>query len=186
MPASRSRGLVAAIVLLVPLAGMAAFLAYGGRHRIFGSNEPDAPVAAPQGGIAALLDGLAERTADLPPERFHEQVNGAAEFLIALGGTRLVAWRIAGPPEATLELLEFRDDEGARRALEQDTGGDRTPGPGDEAWAGADSVFFRRGRRYVRLSAPGTGGSDAAAQLAGVAARVDERLRALAPAGGGS
>ena len=185
MPASRSRGLVAAIVLLLPLAGMAAFLAYGGRHRVFGSSELDSPPAVPAGGLAALLDGLAERTADLPPERFHEQVNGAAEFLIALGGTRLVAWRFAGPPEATLELLEFRDDAGARRALEQDAGGDRTPGPGDEAWAGADSVFFRRGRRYVRLSAPGASGPDAAAQLAGLAGRVDERLRAKAPAGSG-
>ena len=185
MPASRSRGLVAAIVLLLPLAGMAAFLVYGGRHRVFGSSELDTPPAVPAGGLAALLDGLAERTADLPPERFHEQVNGAAEFLIALGGTRLVAWRFAGPPEATLELLEFRDDAGARRALEQDAGGDRTPGPGDEAWAGADSVFFRRGRRYVRLSAPGASGPGAAAQLAGMAGRVDERLRAMAPAGGG-
>lgn len=186
MSASRSRGLVAAIVLLVPLAGMAAILAYGGRQRIFGSMERDAPAAAPSGGLASLLDGLAERTADLPPERFHEQVNGAAEFLIGIGATRLVVWRLAGPSGATLELLEFGDDAGARRALEQDAGGDRTPGPGDEAWAGADSVFFRRGRRYVRLSAPGSTGPDAAAEMTDVAARVDERLRAMASAGGGS
>jgi hypothetical protein len=186
MPASRSRGKVAAMLLLIPLAGLAAILAYGGRNRIFGSNDLDASTTVPAAGVASLLDGLAERTADLPPERFHEQVNGAAEFLIAIGGTRLVAWRFAGPPEATLELVEFRDDEGARRALEQDTGGDRTPGPGEEAWAGTDSVLFRRGRRYVRLSAPGASGPDAAAQLAEVAARVDERLRAVTPAGGGS
>ncbi len=188
MPASRSRGLVAAIALLVPLAGLAAFLVYGGRHRSFGSHEAGAPSAstASASGMAALLDGLAERTADLPPERFHEQVNGAAEFLIALGGTRIVAWRFAGPPQATLELLEFVDEDGARRALAQDAGADRTPGPGDEAWAGADSVFFRRGRRYARLSAPGMSGPDAPATLAAVAARVDERLRALASSGGGS
>jgi hypothetical protein len=186
MPASRSRGLVAATVLLVPLAVVAAFLAYGGRHRIFGPGDPDAPEAVAAGTVSSLLDGLAERTADLPPERFHEQVDGAAEFLIGIGATRIVAWRFEGPPEATLELLEFRADEGARRALEQDTGGDRTPGPGDEAWAGTDSVLFRRGRRYVRLSAPGASGPDAAAQLAGLAARVDERLRGLTAAGGGS
>ena len=185
MPASRPRGLVAAIALLVPLAGLIAFLVYGGRHRVFGAGEADAPIV-PASGIASLLDGLAERTADLPPERFHEQVDGAAEFLIALGGTRIVAWRFAGPPEATLELLEFGDEDGARRALEQDAGADRTPGPGDEAWAGADSVFFRRGRRYARLSAPGMSGPDAPAKLAAMAARVDERLRALASSGGGS
>jgi len=183
MPASRPRGLVAAIALLVPLAGLALFLAFGARHRTFGPTEAEPPAAS---RLAALLDGLAERTADLPPERFHEQVDGAAEFLIALGGTRLVAWRFAGPPEATLELIEFRDEGGARRALAQDTGADRTPGPGDEAWAGADSIFFRRGRRYARLSAPGMSGSDAPATLAAVAARVDERLRALASSGGGS
>jgi len=186
MAASRSRGLVAAIVLLVPLAGLAGFFVYGGRHRIFGWSEVGSPAPVQASGVTSLLDGLAERTADLPPERFHEQVDGAAEFLIAIGGTRLVAWRLAGPPEATLELLEFRDDEGARRALEQDTGGDRTAGPGDEAWTGADSVLFRRGRRYVRLSAPGASGPDAAAHLAEVASRVDERLRALTSREGGA
>jgi hypothetical protein len=182
MSASRSRGLVAAVLLLVPLAAVAAILAYGGRNRAFGPREASVSTSA-GGGAGALLDGLAERTADLPPERFHEQVNGAAEFLISIGATRIVAWRVAGPPEAFLELLEFRDEAGARRALEQDAGGDRTPGPGDEAWAGADSVMFRRGRRYVRLTAPGATGPEAAATLAAVAARVDERLRALSSGG---
>lgn len=183
MPASRSRGLVAAIVLLVPLAALAAFLAYGGRQRIFGPSDPG---AAPPGGVAARLDDFAERIADLPPERFHEQVNGAAEFLIGIGATRLVAWRVAGPPETTLELLEFRDEAGSRRALEQDAGADRTPGPGDEAWSGSDAVFFRRGPRYVRLSAPGATGPDTEARLAALAARIDERLRAPSVPGGGS
>lgn len=183
MSASRSRGLVAAVLLLVPLAAVAAILAYGGRNRAFGPREASVSTSA-RGGTGALLDGLAERTADLPPERFHEQVNGAAEFLISIGATRIVAWRVAGPPEAFLELLEFRDEAGARRALEQDAGSDRTPGPGDEAWAGADSVMFRRGRRYVRLNAPGATGAGAAERLAELAARIDERLRVPGPAGG--
>jgi hypothetical protein len=184
MPALRNRGLAAALLLLVPLFGLAALLAYGGRQRVFGPRDAAAAAASSVGGISTLLEGLAERTADLPPERFHEQVNGAAEFLISIGATRLVAGRIAGPPEAFLELLEFRDDGGARRALEQDAGSDRTPGPGDESWAGADSVMFRRGRRYVRLTAPGATGPETAAALAGIAARVDERLRALGSGGG--
>jgi hypothetical protein len=185
MSASRSRGLVAAILLLVPLAAAAAILVYGGRIRVFGPREASvSTLAAGGGGAGALLDGLAERTADLPPERFHEQVNGAAEFLISIGATRIVAWRVAGPPEAFLELLEFRDEAGARRALEQDAGGDRTPGPGDEAWTGADSVMFRRGRRYVRLNAPGATGAGAAERLAELAARTDERLRGAGAAGG--
>lgn len=182
MSASRSSGLAAAILLLVPLAAVAAVLVYGGRNRVFGPREASASTPA-GGGAGSLLDGLAERIADLPPERFHEQVDGAAEFLISIGATRIVAWRVAGPPEAFLELLEFRDEAGARRALEQDAGRDRSPGPGDEAWVGADSVMFRRGRRYVRLNAPGASGAGAAERLAGLAARIDERLRVLGPAG---
>lgn len=183
MSASRSRGLVAAILLLVPLAAVAAVLVHGGRNRAFGPREASASTPA-GGGAGSLFDGLAERVADLPPERFHEQVDGAAEFLISIGATRIVAGRVAGPPEVFLELLEFRDEAGARRALEQDAGSDRSPGPGDEAWVGADSVMFRRGHRYVRLNAPGASDAGAAERLAGLAARLDERLRVPGPAGG--
>jgi len=183
MSASRSRGLVAATLLLAGLAGVAGFLAYGGRHRIF-SSVIETPVPAQHDRLLLLLDGVASPRGDFPPERFHEQVDGAAEFLLSIGATRILVWDLPSPAGATLEVFAFRDEQGAKRALTQDAGEERTSGAGDEAWAGSDSVLFRRGRYYARLSAPGIEEEVDQAALASVAERVDGKLRELTPSTG--
>ena len=122
------------------------------------------------------LPGFPAPVADLGPERFHERVDGAAEVLRTDGCERLVVWRFRDPG-AEVSLLVFRDAAGAARELVRDAGTDRTPGPGDEAWAGASAVFFRRGRRYVRVLADSVA-SPAGTVLRDLARKVDDALRA--------
>lgn len=183
MPPVRPRGLVAALFLFAGLAGLVGAIAIGGRHRMFGSTlEAALPVRADP--LSGLLGDLASLRGDFPPERFHEQVNGAAEFLLGLGATRIFVWDLPSPAGGALEVFAFRSEEGAARALTQDAGDERTGSVGDEGWEGSDSILFRRGRYYARLSAAGIEEAADRAALAAAATRVDERLRDLAAADG--
>ena len=127
-------------------------------------HERLALLAAGADALAAALDGLSEADLDRSPAPGAWTIRQIVNHLADGETIWSIFLRMAlGVPDASAQLEWY---------------------PGNEAWAGADSVFFRRGRRYVRLSAPGASGPDAAAQLAGLAGRVDERLRAMAPAGG--
>lgn len=199
----RSSSLWVAGLLLIPLLGISAWLlnsvfnpeplqvptlpppsaAAPQKKNLLPEPAPP-PTAAPTTAVAAAEKPAAPpepKEAELPapedtysPERLFERVNGAADFLISLGCQQLSFWRLEDPP-ADLEILLFATGEGAGKALAQDAGPDRTPGPGDEAFVGGEAVFFRRGRAYVRLLAdPGAASVqalEAAAQRADTWAR---------------
>jgi hypothetical protein len=144
-----------AVVLLLaaPLVALAAWIALGGAKRSFGPAAP--PAHSVPDGVAGLPRpaGLGAPEADLPPDRFWERVDGAADGLIAAGCRRMVVWRTAAPP-AEIELLVFAAADGAAAFLGRDAGPERTPGGlGDEASVAPESIFFRRGRQYVRIIA---------------------------------
>ena len=126
----------------------------------------------------AAAPGLPRPEADLPQDRLEERVDGAAAYLTSIGCRRLVYWRLPAPA-ADLELLLFDTPAGAAKALARDAGPDRTPGPGDEAQAAPQSIYFRRGPAYVRLladpDAPAAPGA-----LAPVAAKLDAYLAGAA------
>jgi len=164
------------ILLLLPLAVILSWLASGWRDQSFG------PEAAPPAGATAAVPAFALAGLPLPledylPARLHERVNGAADALIADGCGRLLFWRMEEPP-AEIELLIFDSAEGAGRALARELGPDRTPGPGDEAWAGEEAVFFRRGPYYARLL-PEAGTKPGAAALLALAETVDAGVQTL-------
>ncbi|MBI4704562.1 MAG: hypothetical protein HY744_25950 [Deltaproteobacteria bacterium] len=158
-----------AVLLLGVLAALAAWL---GRGVLRPASVP-APPSAP--ASAARTAGYPAPQADYPAERLHERVDGAAELLLRTGCRRLLYWRAEQPP-ADIEVLAFAGLGGARLALERDAGTERTPGgPGDEGWASAQAVFFRRGAAYVRLIAdtPAPAGT-----LLAAARRLDRALGA--------
>lgn len=161
---ARLRPWLVGLALATPLIGLSAWLVRGAVVRSHGPRE-----AAP------LLPGLPPPQADLPAARLEERVDGAAEALRAQGCRRLLYWRFADPP-ADLELLEFRTAEGAGTALTREAGPERTSGPGDEAQASAQAVYFRRGPFFVRLFLdPGAAASPDV--LARKASEVDRALR---------
>jgi hypothetical protein len=174
MGRGRSRSLLAAALLLLPLAAILGWLAHGVWH-------PAAPPAgsapatqATASSKASALPGLPAPQADLPPDRLHERVNGAEDYLRAQGCVRLLAWDLADP-KASLEVLLFSSPEGARKVLDRDAGPSRTEGPGDEASADPQGILFRRGRAYVRLVADPEAPPDASRLLA-EAAKVDRAI----------
>jgi len=135
-----------ALLLAAPLVALTAWIAVGGVRRSFGPAAL-APAGPPRPA------GLGAPEADLPPDRFWERVDGAADGLIAAGCRRMLVWKAAAPA-AEIELLEFAAAGGAAGFLARDAGSERTAGgPGDEASVAAESIFFRRGRHYVRIVA---------------------------------
>jgi hypothetical protein len=175
MARGRSRSRFTAVLLLVPLAAVAGWLAHGILNP---SPAPaglspvvPAPVPSPS---SPVLSGFPEPGEDLPADRLHERVDGAEDYLRAEGCVRMLAWELA-EPRGSLEILLFSSPEGAGRVLAHDAGPKRTAGPGDEASADAQGVLFRRGKAYVRLIAD----PDAAAEparLLGEAAKVDRAI----------
>jgi uncharacterized protein DUF6599 len=122
-----------------------------GAHPPPGS-EPPKPPATPSSAPlnVPVLGGFPPPDEEYPADRLFERVDGAADALIAAGCERLLFWRIADPP-AEMEVLVFDRPEGAARVLARDAGEGRDPGPGDEASVSDQSIFFRRGRFYVRI-----------------------------------
>ncbi len=172
----RSRSLVTAVLLLVPLAGIAGWLAHGILNP---APAPAAPVpgAVPAAGTASAsaLPGLPAPESDLPADRLHERVDGAEDYLRGEGCVRMLSWDLADP-KGTLDVLLFSSAEGAGRVLAHDAGPKRTPGPGDEASADAQGVLFRRGKAYVRLLADPDVPVEPARLLA-EAGKVDRAIR---------
>jgi hypothetical protein len=155
-----------ALLLAAPLVAFSAWLARGALARSHGPGAA-APTAASTVTPRALLAGFPAPEADLPQGRLEDRVDGAAEALRADGCRRLLYWRLASPA-ADLELLVFRTAEGAHRSLDREVGPERTAGPGDEAQASAQAVYFRRGTVLVRLllDPAATAGADALAARA--------------------
>ena len=174
---------MAGLLLAAPLVAVIAWLVGGGLSRSFGP-APGPSTAARESAAARapLLDGFPPPEGDYPADRLHERVDGAADALRAAGCGRLLFWKIADPP-AEMELLIFGQDEGAARVLAREAGWERTPGPGDEAAVGDQSVLFRRGRFYGRiLGDPGAAFDPA--RLLDLARKLDSALQSMQ--GGGA
>jgi hypothetical protein len=131
-----------ATALAAPLVGLTVWV-------IHGAVRPAAGVSASR-PPAGVLAGLPVPAADLPADRLEERVDGGADALRADGCRRLLHWRLDRPP-ADAEVLVFRSEGGARTVMAREAGPERTPGPGEEAQATAQAVYFRRGPVLVRL-----------------------------------
>lgn len=164
-----------AVLLTAPLALLTAWVLHGAAQRSHG--VPEGPAASAAAVAVKLpLAGLPAPQADLAAARLEDRVDGAAEYLRAQGCRRLLYWRLEDTA-ADLELLVFATEAGARTALLRDAGPERTPGPGDEAQASAQAVYFRRGAVLVRLIVDP--GREAGAAVQAHARHVDGAL--LAP-----
>jgi hypothetical protein len=146
-----------ALLLAAPLAALVAWLAVGGVRGSFGPGPAPSPgpeksalSGTSSASPASILAGFPPAEGDYPADRLFERVDGAADALIAAGCGRLLFWRVEDPA-AELELLIFDGAEGAAKVLDRDAGPGRDPGPGEEASVTDQSVFFRRGRFYVRI-----------------------------------
>src|SRR5512140_2290597 len=105
MDRGRSRSLFTAVLLLVPLAAVAGWLAHGILNPEAIPSAPGAAVArAAPAPAASALPGLPEPQADLPADRLHERVDGAEDYLRAQGCVRMLAWDLA-EPKGSLEIL---------------------------------------------------------------------------------
>ena len=175
MARGRSRSLFAAVLLLVPLAAVAGWLAHGILYPAPApaASSPAVPAPAPS-PLSSVFPGLPAPGEDLSADRLHERVDGAEDYLRAQGCVRMLAWELA-EPKGSLEILLFSSPEGAGRVLAHDAGPKRTAGPGDEASADSQGVLFRRGKAYVRLIADPDAGAEPARLLA-EAARVDRAI----------
>ena len=174
MARGRSRSLFTALLLLLPLAAIAGWLLHGIVNPVPLPADPATRAAGPAPGKPSPWPGLPDPQADLTPERLHERVDGAEDYLRAQWCVRLLAWDLADP-KGTLEILLFSSPEGAGRVLAHDVGPKRTDGPGDEASSDPQSVLFRRGRAYVRLIADPDATTDPA-RLIAEAGRVDRAI----------
>jgi hypothetical protein len=165
-----------ALALALPLVGLAGWIV---RSAVAGGTA--SPAVEPSGPAD---DGLPAPT-DYTAERFEERVDGAAPALRAAGCERLRHWRLGAPP-ADAEALFFRSVDAARAALAREAGPGRTPGPGEEAQASAQSIYFRRGAVVVRLFADPEAASEADAPALLLRARqLDEALRGRPGSAGG-
>lgn len=167
----------AALALLGPLAALTAWVGWGAVARTHGPRVATAAAAVPA-RPASPLPGWPAPASDLARDRLEERVDGAAETLRGQGCRRLLYWRLSDPP-SDLEVLVFATADGAGAALAADAGGERTPGPGDEAQLGGQWAYLRRGSVYVRLlldpeAAAGAATRDALRQRA---EEVDAALR---------
>lgn len=163
--------ILVAVLLAAPLALLTAWVLHGAAGRSHG--VPESPAASPAAAAKVPLAGLPAPQADLLADRLEDRVDGAAEYLRAQGCRRLLYWRLQGAA-ADLELLVFATEAGARTTLLRDAGPERTPGPGDEAQASAQAVYFRRGAVLVRLIVDP--GREAGAAVQQHARQVDEAL----------
>jgi hypothetical protein len=127
------------LLLAAPLVGLSGWLVHGWVTRSQG------PAVA-----TGLLAGFPVPEADLPADKLEDRVDGAAEALRTQGCRRLLYWRLVDPP-ADLEVLVFRTAKGAGTTMEREAGPERMAGPGDEAQASDQAVYFRRGPFFVRL-----------------------------------
>ena len=152
------------LLLAAPLAGLSAWVVHGSATR---SHGPAVPIG--------LLAGFPVPEADLSADKLEDRVDGAAEALRAQGCRRLLYWRLADPP-ADLEVLVFRTAEGAGTTMEREAGPGRTAGPGEEAQASDQVVYFRRGPFFVRLLLD-PAASVSAETLTRKAGEVDQALR---------
>ncbi len=157
MPENRPFPWLKALLLAAPLACLAAWLTVGGLRGSFGPDlnssappEKSALSGTPAAAPGSFLAGFPPPEGDYPADRLFERVDGAADALIAAGCGRLLFWRVK-EPAAEMEVLVFDRAEGAAKVLEEDSGPGRDPGPGEEASVTDQSVFFRRGRYYVRI-----------------------------------
>ncbi len=157
MPQKRRFPWFKSLLLAAPLACLAVWLAVGGVKGSFSPDPPpfpkaeeSAPSRPPAGPPPSFLAGFPPPEGDYPADRLFEKVNGAADALIAAGCGRLLFWRMEDPA-AEMELLIFDQASGAAGVLARDAGPGRDPGPGEEASVTDQSVFFRRGRFYVRI-----------------------------------
>jgi len=183
MPQNRQFRWLKSLLLAAPLACLVAWLIVGG---VKGSFSPDlspspgaeksAPPRLPAASPPSVLTGFPPPEGDYPADRLFERVDGAADALIAAGCGRILFWRMEDPA-AEMELLIFDRASGAAGILARDVGPGRDPGPGEEASVTDQSVFFRRGRFYVRIlgdpaANPGRG------RLLDLAGRADRGLPA--------
>ncbi len=173
---TRHRGLLPAAGLLLLLAAFAGVLAWRAVRREAGpaaspGEAAPVPSAAPAvpGGLDrdALARLLGPPEDDLPPGRFSERVDGADVALRRAGCLAIVAWRLAAPVPADLELYVFRRPEAARAFL-RDRG---LPAGRDRA--AEDGVAFLRTGRCAVLGIPD---DPAAARVLAA-----DRLAGLAP-----
>jgi len=115
------------------------------------SSSAAGPAATP--GPSSGVGAYPAPELDLGADRLHERVDGGAELLRKLGCRRLLYWR-STTPLADIEVLAFASSDGASQMLGRDAGPDRSKGvPGDEGFASAQVVYFRRGAVYARLIA---------------------------------
>ncbi len=170
----RSRSLFTAVLLLVPLAAVAGWLAHGVLNPSPLPATAGSPAPTPAAPPASALPGLPSPQADLPADRLHERVDGAEDYLRGQGCVRMLAWDLEDP-KGSLDVFLFSSPDGAGRVLAHDAGPERTPGPGDEASADTQGVLFRRGKVYVKLIADPDAGVPPA-RLLEEAARVDRAI----------
>jgi hypothetical protein len=168
--------LLARLLMVAPLGAIIAWLVAGGMSRSFGPDLPPAP-AAP--GAISPVNGFPPPSGDFPAARLYERVDGAADGLRAAGCRRLLFWPM-DDPVAEVELLIFDAAEGAARVMAREAGPERTSGPGDEASIADQSVYFRRGRLYVRILADPSAGTGREPLLR-LAERFDRALRSSDP-----
>jgi hypothetical protein len=156
-----------ALAFAAPLAVITAWVLRGATDPRAGEPRPAGP--------AGVWPGLPQHRADLPAERLEERVDGGADALRASGCRRLVYWRFERPP-ADAEALFFDTVDGAHAALDREAGPGRTPGPGDEAQASPQAVYFRRGTILVRVFLD-PGASPPPGDLVAGAAVIDRALQ---------
>jgi hypothetical protein len=160
-----------ALALAAPLVAVAAWVLSGATH-------PSAPEPRPA-GPAGVWPGLPQHRADLPADRLEERVDGGADALRARGCRRLVYWRFERPP-ADAEALFFATVGDASDALEDEAGPERTSGPGEEAQASPQAVYFRRGTVLVRVFLD-PGAAPAPGELVTRAEEIDRALQRGGP-----
>ena len=183
MPHDRRFSWLIALLLAAPLACLVTWLTIGGMRGSFAPGpqpapgmEKSAPSRQPAASPASFLTGFPPPEGDYPADRLFEKVDGAADALIAAGCGRLLFWRLADPA-AEMEILIFDRAEGAAGVLAKDAGLVRDPGPGEEASVTDQSVFFRRGRFYVRILGD-PAANPGRERLLDLAARADRGLPA--------
>lgn len=129
----RSSAAWVAVLLLIPLVGITAWLV----HSALNPEPLQVPVLAPPDpsfhaiGSNTHRERLASRSPGFISSRKIVRTRRwrgrFSDFSVAKNCPFFGDWRI---PPADLEILFFSSGEGAGKALAQDAGSDRTPGPG--------------------------------------------------------